>query len=137
MQMTIGELRKNFKEALKSLPIEVVDGRRGEVIAVISEPQFAKVNKPIPVVQKHIPGANSAMQDFMAKTARGVGESYDDEARKVMGAPTGKQCELPICRNEAVAQGVWVEYDFESGERRANLWLCQKHLEIGEQNANG
>jgi len=126
MQITVGDLRKNLKQALTKLPLEIIDGRRGAVIAVIMEPQNMPVTKP--VVQ--IPGANKAMEKFMAKNTM-------VESSEVVNKVTGKQCELPICRRDAVGQGTWVEYDMETGERAVTLWLCQEHLEKGKRNVNG
>jgi hypothetical protein len=127
-KVTVRDLRKNLSQILGDLPVEVINGKTNEVLAIIQFPE-PMTEKEFAVAKEKIQG-NKAMQDFMAQNTM-------VESNEVVNKATGKQCELPICRNEAVAQGVWVEYDFESGERRANVWLCQKHLEIGEKNANG
>ena len=141
------QLQLNISKALEDLPFAIV--KYGRIIAIVNEPSFeVGLNKEtgelkeVSIMTHPIPNGNKAMQDFMAKntmvkTSEAVQKNEVIEIATTDEPQVGTPCGVLTCWDDAVAQGIWVEFDFETGERTAKLWLCQKHLEIGSKNSNG
>lgn len=126
---TTRELQLNISKALEDLPFAIT--KYGNIVAVVKEAdtgeqqEAEQVHKVKKVIKKSIPGANKAMQDFMANNTM---LKTSDTVNK-----SGKTCEVNFCRKDAVEQGVWVEYN-ETGTHKVQLWLCAEHLEKGKRN---
>lgn len=106
-------LLKNLKECLDSLPFEIVDGRTGKVIALVSPPSYF-----------------SKLQEQLRLANEMIKELQVDETPKNVKTTFGK-CMNPFCKEEGEltegeSRGAWNDQMGEYEVLRG--WFCPKHL---------